>query len=210
MGRQGRAASRPRRRRLVRGHRRPRLTSSDGRSLSPVLMVTLGERGARLHTQGVWHDVPPFPARRGRPDRRGRRVRGRLRRQIPRVPRPPQSRPLRLSRRQPLRPRPLHLRNPNPSRNRTPPLAQPSFPLRREPTAQAVVPTQAGPQPNRSSPAGCTPRRPWQRTPCNPQTVIPAEAGTHPRRGASPEREARAWAFGRSYLLEGPPPPPYN
>ena len=30
--------------------------------LVPVLIVTLGERGARLHTRGAWHDVPPFPA----------------------------------------------------------------------------------------------------------------------------------------------------
>ncbi len=30
--------------------------------LAPVLIVTLGERGARLHTRGAWHDVPPFPA----------------------------------------------------------------------------------------------------------------------------------------------------
>ena len=31
--------------------------------LAPVLIVTQGERGARLHTQGAWHDVPPFPSR---------------------------------------------------------------------------------------------------------------------------------------------------
>ena len=31
--------------------------------LAPVLIVTLGERGARLHTDSAWHDVPPFPAR---------------------------------------------------------------------------------------------------------------------------------------------------
>ncbi len=30
--------------------------------VAPVLIVTLGERGARLHTGDVWHDVPPFPA----------------------------------------------------------------------------------------------------------------------------------------------------
>ena len=32
-------------------------------SLAPVLIVTLADRGARLHTRGAWHDVPPFPAR---------------------------------------------------------------------------------------------------------------------------------------------------
>ena len=31
--------------------------------LAPVLIVTLGDRGARLHTGGEWHDIPPFPAR---------------------------------------------------------------------------------------------------------------------------------------------------
>ncbi len=30
--------------------------------LAPVLIVTLGERGARLHTRGAWHDVAPFPS----------------------------------------------------------------------------------------------------------------------------------------------------
>ena len=32
-------------------------------ALAPVLIVTLGDRGARLHTRGAWHDIPPFPAR---------------------------------------------------------------------------------------------------------------------------------------------------
>ena len=31
--------------------------------MAPVLIVTLGARGARLHTRGEWHDIPPFPAR---------------------------------------------------------------------------------------------------------------------------------------------------
>ena len=31
--------------------------------LAPVLIVTQGQRGARLHTQGAWHDVPTFPSR---------------------------------------------------------------------------------------------------------------------------------------------------
>ena len=31
--------------------------------LAPVLIVTLGDRGARLHVDGAWHDIPPFPAR---------------------------------------------------------------------------------------------------------------------------------------------------
>ena len=31
-------------------------------SLAPILIVTLGDRGARLHTSGAWHDIPPFPA----------------------------------------------------------------------------------------------------------------------------------------------------
>ncbi len=31
--------------------------------LAPVLIVTLGDRGARLHVGGAWHDIPPFPAR---------------------------------------------------------------------------------------------------------------------------------------------------
>ena len=31
--------------------------------LASVLIVTLADRGARLHTGGAWHDVPPFPAR---------------------------------------------------------------------------------------------------------------------------------------------------
>ncbi len=31
--------------------------------LAPVLIVTLGHRGARLHVDGAWHDIPPFPAR---------------------------------------------------------------------------------------------------------------------------------------------------
>ena len=30
--------------------------------LAPVLIVTLGDRGARLHTRGAWHRIPPFPA----------------------------------------------------------------------------------------------------------------------------------------------------
>ena len=32
-------------------------------ALASVLIVTLADRGARLHTGGAWHDVPPFPAR---------------------------------------------------------------------------------------------------------------------------------------------------
>ncbi len=31
--------------------------------LASVLIVTLGDRGARLHADGAWHDIPPFPAR---------------------------------------------------------------------------------------------------------------------------------------------------
>ena len=31
-------------------------------ALASVLIVTLADRGARLHTGGAWHDVPPFPA----------------------------------------------------------------------------------------------------------------------------------------------------
>ena len=31
-------------------------------ALAPVLIVTLADRGARLHTRGAWHEVPPFPA----------------------------------------------------------------------------------------------------------------------------------------------------
>ena len=31
--------------------------------LTPVLIVTRGDRGARLHTRGEWYDIPPFPAR---------------------------------------------------------------------------------------------------------------------------------------------------
>ena len=31
--------------------------------IAPVLIVTLGDRGARLHTRGEWHDIPAFPAR---------------------------------------------------------------------------------------------------------------------------------------------------
>ena len=31
--------------------------------LAPVLIVTLGDRGARLHVDGAWHDIPTFPAR---------------------------------------------------------------------------------------------------------------------------------------------------
>ena len=31
--------------------------------LAPVLIVTLGDRGARLHVDGAWHRIPPFPAR---------------------------------------------------------------------------------------------------------------------------------------------------
>ncbi len=28
----------------------------------PVLIVTKGSQGARLHTEGRWHTIPPFPA----------------------------------------------------------------------------------------------------------------------------------------------------
>lgn len=31
--------------------------------ITPVLIVTAGSEGARLHFQGGWHRVPPFPAR---------------------------------------------------------------------------------------------------------------------------------------------------
>ena len=31
--------------------------------IAPVLLVTLGESGARLHTEGTWHNIPAFPAR---------------------------------------------------------------------------------------------------------------------------------------------------
>ncbi len=31
--------------------------------IAPVLIVTLGDRGARLHLDGAWHEIPPFPAR---------------------------------------------------------------------------------------------------------------------------------------------------
>ena len=31
--------------------------------IAAVLIVTKGDRGARLHTRGLWHEIPPFPAR---------------------------------------------------------------------------------------------------------------------------------------------------
>ena len=31
--------------------------------IAAVLIVTMGDRGARLHTRGRWHDIPPFQAR---------------------------------------------------------------------------------------------------------------------------------------------------
>jgi sugar/nucleoside kinase (ribokinase family) len=31
--------------------------------IAAVLILTMGDKGARLHTQGRWHDIPPCPAR---------------------------------------------------------------------------------------------------------------------------------------------------
>ena len=76
-----------------------------GRSIAPVLIVTLGDRGARLHTCGEWHDIPPFPARETDPTGAGDVFAAAYAIRLPRDPRPHRVRPLRLSRRQPLGPR---------------------------------------------------------------------------------------------------------
>jgi 1D-myo-inositol 3-kinase len=31
--------------------------------IAEILIVTMGRMGARLHTRGRWHDIPPFPAK---------------------------------------------------------------------------------------------------------------------------------------------------